>query len=789
MKPSPLDRKLVRDLWRLKWQVMAIGLLVACGVAVAVMSFSAQQALAEAQRAFYAESRFADIFAQAKRIPASRVRDLGRLDGVTAVDGRIVEAGLMDVPGLSRPATARLVSLPDDDRIALNRVRLVAGRMPDPRRVDEAVALRTFMEAAGVRLGDRLTAVIEGRAFTFTVVGAALSPEYVYVPAPQSMMPDDAHQAVIWAPRAAVEQATGMSGAVNSVALRLAPGASKAAVIQQLDRTLGRYGGRAAYARADQPSHAFLDAELKELSTSASILPPIFLVVAAALVHLTMTRLVEAEREQIGLLKAFGYGDREATAPYLRMAAVIGFLGAAVGGLAGGLLAAAVVEQYREYFRFPVLEIRFHWGAYAGATAVAVGATLAGSVAAVRRAAALSPAIAMQPLRPTAYRAGLLDRIVRDGAVDQATRIIARNLERFPLRAAFAVAGLASSLALLVGTQFLFDSIDKIVEQAYYRSQRWSESIGFGEARSIAAVEVVRRLPGVFAVEPVRTVSARIKASGREDRIRIVGVEPDAAFQRPLDAQDRPVPIKGGGLVISEALAARLGLRPGETARIEVIDGGGPTADLPVTGLARDYSGFTAYMDRRALNRLMGEGDVASGAQLLVAADQRPAFYRAIEETPQIIGSSSRDETVAGWRQAMAEAFRVMITFYVGFAAAIAFGVAYNTSRIALSERARDLATLRVLGFGRGECAYILVGELAVLALLATPIGAIGGQALAHGLVLAYSRDEMRLPEVISARSYGLSIVAYLSAVTLAAVLVGRRIWGFDLVTVLKTRE
>ncbi len=789
MKLAPLDRKLARDLWRLKWQVLAIALLVACGVAVAVMSFSAQRALSRAQQAFYGESRFADVFATARRIPASRVRDLARLDGVTAADARIVEAGLMDVPGLIRPATARVVSLPDDEGGALNRVRLTRGRMPDPGRTDEVVALRTFMDAAGVRLGDRLTAVIDGRAFTFTVVGAALSPEYVYVPAPQSMMPDDAHQAVFWAPRAAVERAAGMSGAVNAVALRLAPGASVDAVIEQVDRLLAPYGGRAAYARADQPSHAFLDAELKELSTSAAILPPIFLVVAAALVHLTMTRLVEAEREQIGLLKAFGYDDGEATRPYLRMAAVIGLLGATAGGLAGGGLAAAIVEQYREYFRFPVLEVRFHWGAFAGATVVAVGATLAGSVAAVRRAAALSPAVAMQPLRPTAYRAGLVDRYVRDGAVDQATRIIVRNLERFPLRALFATAGMASSLALLLGTQFLFDSIDKVVEQAYYRSQRWSESVGFSEARSVAAIAAVVRLPGVYAAEPVRTVGARLKAAGRMEKIRIIGVAPEAALQRPLDGLDRPVPIKGRGLVLSEALAGRLGLKVGETVRIEVMDGAGPTADLPITGLARDYSGFTAYMDRRALNRLMGEGDVASGAQLLVASDLRPAFYEAIEATPQIVGSSSRDDTVAGWRQAMAEAFRVMITFYVGFAAAIAFGVAYNTSRIALSERSRDLATLRVLGFGQGECAYILVGELAVLALVATPLGVVGGQALAHGLVLAYSRDEMRLPEVISARSYGISIMAYLSAVGLAAILVGRRIWGFDLVAVLKTRE
>ncbi len=789
MRPSPLDRKLARDLLRMRWQVLAIALLVACGVAVAVMSLSAQQALTKAQQRFYDETRFADVFAVARRAPAAAARELSRIDGVTAVDARILEIGLMDVPGLARPASARVISLPEDEARALNRIQLTAGRMPDPRRRDEAVALKTFMDAAGVRLGDRLTAVIGGRAFTFKVVGAALSPEYVYVPAPDSFMPDDAHQGVFWATRPAVEHAAGMHGAFNAAALKLAPGASLPTVLGDVDRILARYGGRTAYGREDQASHRFLTAELKELSTSATILPPVFLLIAAGLVHMVVTRLVETEREQIGLLKAFGYRDREAAAPYLRMAAVIGLLGALAGGVAGGGLAAAIVDQYREYFRFPVLEVSFHWPAFWGAAAVAAVAAMAGSLAAVRRVVALSPAVAMQPPRPAAYRLGLLDRLVRGPAVDQATRMIVRNLERFPGRSVLACLGLAASLALLIGAQFLFDSLDRVVDQAYYRTQRWSEAISFDEPRSVASLAQISRMPGVFGSEPVRTVSVRLKAAGREELTRLVGLEPGAAFDLPLDGQDARVPFKGRGLVVSEALAGRLGLSPGDLVRVEVMEGRAPSVVLPVTGLARDYSGFSAYMSRRELNRLMGEGDLASGAHLLVAPDARPDFYRAIERTPQIVAASSRDDTVASWRQVMAEAFRVSISFYVGFAGAIAFGVAYNTSRIALSERARDLATLRVLGFGAGECAYILLGELLVLTLAAIPLGVLGGQALAHGLIAAYARDELRLPAVIGAGSYGLSLAAYLLAIALAGLLVARRIWEFDLVAVLKTRD
>jgi len=789
VRPAPLDRKVLRDLWRMKWQVLAIALLIACGVAVAVMSFSAQGALARAQAQYYAETRFADVFAQAKRAPLSITSQLSAIDSVTVIDVRIVGAGLMDVPGLARPATARLISLPDDQHQGLNRIWLLQGRMPDPSRTDEAVALATFLQAAHVQLGQKLTAVIGGRPATFTIVGAALSPEYVFVPAPESFMPDDAHQAVLWAPRRAVERAAGMTGAFNTAALKLAPGASIPAVLQDLDRILAPYGGRAAHARADQPSHAFLDAELKELSTSASILPPIFLVIAAMLVHMMVSRLVEAEREQIGLVKAFGYGDWAAAAPYVKLSAVIGGVGALGGGLAGAAFGTAIVDQYRPYFRFPVLAVDFNWAAFAGASVIAVGAAVAGSLLAVRRAAALSPAVAMQPPRPAAYRPSLLDRIVRGGGEDQPTRMILRHIERFPTRALLACLGLAASLALLIGTQFLFDALDKVVDQAYFRAQRWTESISFEEPRAIAAVTQVARLPGVTAAEPVRIVSARLKAAGREKMTRIVGLEPNARFQAPLDAQDRRVPFEGRGLVLSEALAGRLGLRAGDPVWVEVIDGRGPKARLPITGLARDYSGFSAYMDRRELNRLMGEGDVANGAQLLVAPDRRQAFYRALEAMPQIVGASSRDDTVAAWRQAMAEAFRVTITFYVGFAGAIAFGVAYNTCRISLSERSRDLATLHLLGFGHGECAYILVGELVLLALAAVPFGVLGGQALAHGLVAAYSREDVRLPAVINARSYGVAVAAYLAAVVIGGGLVARRVWGLDLVAVLKTRE
>lgn len=783
-----LDRKLLRDFWRLKWQAAAIALLIACAVAVSVMAFSTQQSLKAAQRLDYAEAHFGDVFATAKRAPLAVVQDLGRVDGVTAVDPRALGFGLMKVPGLLRPATARLISLPSDGRAALNRIVLMQGRMPDPNRTDEAVGLKTFLDAAKVRLGDRLTMTVDGREFTVRIVGSALSAEFAYLPGPASQMPDDAHQAVLWAPRPVVERVTGLGGAFSSVSLALAHGASPARVLVEVDRILAPYGGQPAIARKDQVSNRFQQEHIDQLGVLALVIPPVFLVVAAGLVNLVLGRLVDTEREQIGLLKAFGYGDLAAASPYLKLAVLIGLVGATAGGALGGWIGGLVTGLFYNYVRFTHLATQFSWTAFAAATAVAVLAALIGAAMAVRRAAVLSPAVAMRPPAPAVFRKGLLERLSVWRALDQPSRMIVRSLERYPARAGLTVAGLAASLALLIGTQFMFGSVDEVLDQAYFRARHWSDLIGYAEARDARAAIEAARLPGVIKAEPLQAAQARARFGGHDEKIVVYGVDQDGTLERPLDQNDRPVPFKGGAIV-SDSLLARLGAKPGDRIEIEIYQDRRPRVVLPVTGMSRDYAGLGVFMDRLQLNRLMGDGDVATAAGLLVAADARPQFYAAVERTPQIVAAVSRADTVSAFRSAMVQTLTTEMTFYLAFASAIAFGIAYNICRINLAERGRDLATLRVLGFDQSECAYILAGEMLLLALVAAPLGVLGGQGLAQLLVQAFQHEQLRLPAIITFGAYGRSVLTYFLAVAVAAALVTQRVWTLDLVAVLKTRE
>lgn len=784
-----LDRKLIRDLGRMRLQAAAIALLVACGVSVAVMAFSAQDALSIAEKDYFGSTRFADVFAVCTRAPLQVARDLQQVDGVVAVDARAVKAGLMSVPGLVRLASARLISLPDDPRQALNRLTLVAGRMPAEGRADEAVALKTFLDAAHVGLGQRLTMVIAGREMTFSVVGSVLSPEFVYLPAPASMLPDDAHQGLFWAPRLVAGKATGMDGAFSSVSLKLAPGARLPAVLAAVDRALAPYGGSPAIGRADQVSEKFIDDRIARFGILAWVIPPTFLAVAAGLVHMALGRVVEAERDQIGLLKAFGYSDAEVGAVYLKMAAIIALVGAAAGGLLGAWMGGAVTRLLAQYVRFPHLSLQFSWPAFGLATLFSVAAALAGSLLAVRRAVRLSPAVAMQPPAPTVFRAGVLERLPAWRRLDQPTRMIVRNLERFPMRAALTLGGLAMSLTLLVGTQFMFGSLDRILDQAYFEARHWTDMIGFAELRDARAGAEVARLPGVIAAEPVRYAAARVRANGRDEKVFVTGIDRDAKLARALDADGAVVPLKGRGLILSDSLALSLKVKPGEPVELEITEGRRPRTSLPVTGLDRDYAGLSIFMDRQEMNRLMGDGDLASGENMLTSGGQRAAFYGAVERAPMIAAAISRSDTVTAFRGAVTDEINGEMLFYIGFAGAIAFGVAYNVSRIALAARSRDLATLRVLGFSPLECAYILLGELVFLALAATPLGVLGGFGVAQALVAAFSRQELQLPMIITAHSYGVAFAAYLVAVLAAVALVGRQVWALDLVSALKTRD
>jgi putative ABC transport system permease protein len=586
MVMSPLRRKVLRDLRRLWAQVLAIALVLAAGVATLILGNGAYSSLTETRARYYDDSRFADVFADVTRAPLALLADIEAIDGVLDAEARIVNLGRPDLPGMAEPPSLLLVSLPQAGDAGLNRLYLRQGRLPDPNSHREIVVSEGFAQAHRLSPGAPLTVVMNGRSVKMQVTGTALSPEFIYALGPGDMMPDPRRFGIAWAPRASLEAAFTLEGAFSNVVLKLMPGVPVERVIEDLDRLTARYGGTGATGRKDQISHAFLDAELNQLSAMVKVLPPIFLLVAAMLVNMTLSRLITLEREQIGLLKAIGYSSRAVALHYIEFVLCISLIGIAVGLAAGAWLGAGLAGMYARFFSFPFLVFTRDPQVYGLAALVAGTAAAGGALRGVQKVARLPPAVAMLPSAPSAYQ-DRLGRFRHLLGMRQTSVMIARHLVHWPVRTLFSIFGVAMSVAILVASLWSTGSINFMVDVTFFQADRQDALIAFATPQPVRAVFSGRNLPGVLVAEPFRTVLARISHRAFSRRVSVMGRPHDPRLSRVLAPDLRPMTMPETGLILSEALAEALGVRPGDRVTVEFLEG--PAGQRPLYRLCGSW--------------------------------------------------------------------------------------------------------------------------------------------------------------------------------------------------------
>lgn len=786
---NPLDRKLFRDLWRLRGQVIAIALIVASGVGVLIMSLSSLEALKETANAYYERYRFAQVFADVKRAPRSLERKIAELPGVQAVDTRILQFAVVDIADFAEPVIAQLVSVPERGQPNLNQLVLRSGRWLTPGRVDEVIIGEPFAEAHGFKPGDTVEAVLKGNKRTLTIVGVALSPEFVYSIGPGALMPDDLRFGIFWMGRKALAAAYDLEDSFNSVAVSLLRGIEPKGVIERLDNLLEDYGGIGAYARKDQISNWFLMNELEQLRSMSTIMPTIFLAVAGFLTNMVLARLIAIERTEIGLLKAFGYSNLAVGWHYAKMVMAMTGLGILIGWGVGYGLGQWSTHIYADQYRFPFLLFRPGPASFTIAAVVSMMAALAGAAGAVRNSVALSPAESMRPPAPPVFHKGGWFQTALAVLLDQPSRMILRQIVRWPLRAFMTASGIALSVAVLISSLQWLDSIDHMADTHFFQAQHQDIMVGLVEAEQESTVREFSNLPGVLSVEAQRIVTVNFRSGTRLHRGSLNGIAPDARLQPIYDAAGRVVPVPPTGLVLSTKLAEKLAVRPGDTILIEILEGRRPTLELPVASLFETFIGMPAYVEMAALNRLLKEPRRVEFLDLLVDENQQADLFAELKELPSIAAVMLRRAAVDEFYDTLAKTLMVYISFFIAFSCTLAFGVVYNTTRIALSERGRELATLRVLGFSRWEISYILLGEIGLIVFIGLPLGCFAGLGLAWLMTSAFESELYRIPMIIEASTYGVAVTIAMLAAIVSGFIVRERLDKLDLISVLKTRE
>lgn len=808
---SVLRRKLRRDLWSMRGPLGAIVAVMMCGIATFVMSLSMIDSLEGTLEAYYADGRFGHVFAHLERAPRRVSEEVAAIPGVAAVDGRIAEGVLLRVPGFDEPVGARIISLAESAGGGLNRVHLHAGRLPqrsgrgriraagdpaaaeplvtDAGRTLEAMVNQAFAEAHGLRPGDTLDAILDGRLQTVRIVGIGLSPEFIYLIAPGSILPDNRRYGVLWMHRAEMAAAFDMEGAINDLVLRLAPGARAADVIDAVDAIIDPYGGTGAYDRDDQASHQFIANELEELRGTASVVPVIFLVVAAALLNIVLGRLVAVQREQIAVLRALGRTRLEIGRHYLGFALAVGVLSTILGVAAGAWLGRGMTAMYAEFFSFPAFAYRLDPRLAGLALLVAMAASAVAVLHAISIAMRLAPAEAMRPRPPASFRPTILARLGFHAILPPAGRMVLRQLERHPLRALASAAGIALSTAIVVVGGSLQDGIEAAIERQFTLVQRYDVDVVLQDRTDERFRSSLAALSGVARIDTYRAVPVRLAAGAASRRTTILALEESDGLNRLMDVDGRDVPLPVRGLVLSGSLAAEIGAIPGTEVRVSVLQGERREFTSVVAGTVRDMAGMLAYTRLDALAAQLGEPHAASGAYLSVDADARERVLDELRGMPRVAAVNLTEATRRSFRETIADNLGIMHAVLLSFSVIIGFGVIYNAARISLAERSRDLATLRVIGFSEPEIAAIQLGELATLTVIAIPVGLLAGTGLAYAASAATDSELFRMPFVVHRSSFGVATIVTVLASLVSGVIVRRRIARLDLITVLKSRE
>lgn len=785
-----LNRKVLRDLWHLKGQVVAIALVIASGVAVLIMALSTLEALRRTTDAYYERYGFADVFSGVKRAPEYVAERIKSIPGVQTVQTRVERFATLDIEDYPEPVMGRFVSIPTDGQPVLNRLVLRKGRWVAPGRHDEVIVSEPFAEAHALLPGDEIVAVLNGNRRSLQIVGIALSPEFVYSLGPGSLMPDDDRFGVLWMSRAALAAVFDLKGAFNSVSMTLSRGVAPESVIARLDQLLERYGGVGAFARDDQLSNWFVMNEIDQLATMSRILPTIFLAIAAFLTNMVLGRLMTIERSQIGLMKAFGYSNLEVGLHYVKMVLVITALGIVVGAIVGTWFGRINTGFYTEMFRYPLLLYRTSATAFVIAGGLSLLAALAGALLSVRRAMALPPAQAMQPPAPPLFRRSRLARSALGRWLDQPTRIILRNIARWPGRALSTCLGVSAAVGLLVLALQWNDSLNYLAQSYFFDAQRQHVLIALAEPQGKRILHHAEHLPGVLAVEPMRVVSADLSVGTITHRGALTGIAGGAELQ-PIydDRRQAVVAAPLDGLVLGSFLAEKLGVGVGDEVWVQVLGGRRPLLSLQVADLVDTYIGMPAFIHLDTLNRLLMEPPSIEYLSLLVDRLLEPTLYRELKSLPVASAVMLRQAAIDSFYDTVAEMLAVFTTMFSVLACVLGFGVVYNSARIALSERGRELATLRVLGFSRGEISYILLGEVAMLITVSLPLGCLLGWGLAQLMTAAFNTELFRIPLNIEPSTYGAAVSIALGATIASAAIVRRRVDHLDLIEVLKTRE
>jgi len=791
---SVLDRKLLRELRGSRWLLLAIISIICVGVMMYVYMRSAWFNLSLAQDRYYAQGRMADFWIDLKKAPLADLRDLAELPGVTEVRPRIQFFATVDLEAAPLPLNGIVLSLPDQPQRIINDIVLVRGGYFSDTRAEEVIVNDAFARKHKIHPGQWIRLILNNRQQELFVVGTAISCEYVYLVSPGAFVPDPEHFGVFYLKHSYAEEVFDMNGAANQVVGLLAPEVRQhpEAFLDQAERMLAPYGVVNKYPRRDQSSNRFVSDEIRGLGIFSSFMPVIFLIVAALVLNVLVSRLVEQQRTIIGMLKATGYGDWALLTHYLKYGLGVGLVGGVLGWVSGYFMANWVTSMYRMYFEFPDLANRIYPGTYLTALAISLGCALVGSLRGARQAIALQPAEAMRPRPPASGGRIWLERL--GGLWERLSfgwRIVLRLVVRNRLRTLVGMFAAAMGAGLLVCGFMLGEAMNFLVEYQYEKVSSSDIDLSLTDEHGPAAWDEARGLPGVDAAEPQLHVAGTFFSGPYHRKGAVTGLIADARLTTPRDQQENKIAVPEVGLVMSRKLADLLHVDVGASVVFQPSQGRQEQYTIPVARITDNYLGLSTYANIDYLSRLLGEELAINALQLKTDPSLQASrkLYAELKELPAIQAVNRRSDVIHNLRVNYIEVQYIFITLMVFFAGVIFFGSILNAALIGLAERRREVATLLVLGYTPWQVGGLFLRESMVVTLLGTLAGLPLGYLLTVMLSYAYDTEMFRFPVIASPAVWAKTLMFSVLFGLLAHLGVQRTIHKLDCLDALNVKE
>ncbi len=790
----PLHRKLLRDVWQSRGTLAIVVMIIAIGTSSLVGLGSAHRILGLSQAEYYRQCHFADFWINVKKAPLTEVERIARMPEILEVQGRVVFDVLVDLPEQNQPITGRLLSTPvrNADR-ALNGIHLVSGSGFSDDRDEEVIISDTFAEAHDLQLGDRIHIILNRRREAFVIVGTAISPEYVYmVRGPGDLVPDKEHFGVFYIKQDYARDVLGFRDAFNELTGRVTAGSEDQldTLLEKIDRSLSPYGVLETVPRERQASHRFLSDEIAGLWATATVMPLIFLAVAALVLNIIMIRLAQRQRTTIGTLKAMGYSNRQILGHYLSFGVVIGILGGLIGCGLGLLMALGMIEMYKLFFQFPHFVFRVYPDLLGIGILVSVVFAVFGTVRGVLEVLRLAPAEAMRPKPPERGGRIFLERFpLLWKCFDFHTQMALRNVFRNRIRTLTGVISTALSISLIFMSLVLYDSFLYMIDYQFEQVAHSDVDVGLREEKSIAALWEIRQLPGVDYAEPILGLRCDMAHGRHHRRVSITGLASGHRLTTPMQSGGKPIEIPSQGIVLSKKLAELLDAHIGDTLEVTPVRGYRVTKRVPVASIVESFLGMDCYADQKYLSGVVGEAYAVNSVQLSVNPAQMQEFFKAVKRRPNIQGVSVREDAKENIQKTVIDTSGFSIGIMVCLAGAIAFGSTLNNSLVEIGDRMSEISTLRVLGYRPYQVAGLLMRQTIATFLVGLILAFPLGYAMVHGLASAYDSELYRIPVIIRPMVAVNTIVLSVLFVAIAELIVYRQITKLDWLEGVKVKE